>query len=171
MSLSPLTISGLLSTALGRPAREGARVVALHWLYELVAARATWSLEADAASIHDSTASNNNDEATRALHKTRVALRRLRATLKEHRVTLDLTIGTRDARSLQRLQEATGAIRDRDVFRLWLEAQKVSGTGAREVEALRSLLHPATGPSRINLPDNFHASRSRMLISLEKPHR
>ena len=123
MSLSPLAISGLLSTALGRPAREGARVVALHWLYELVAARSTWSIQAHASTGADSTTADD-DDAARALHKTRVALRRLRATLKEHRVALDLTIGTRDARSLQRLQEATGAIRDRDVFRLWLEAQR-----------------------------------------------
>ena len=72
-----------------------------------------------------------------------------------------------DAAILQPLHPAL----QRRIFRLWLEAQKVSGTGAREVEALRSLLHPATGPSRINLPDNFHASRSRMLISLEKPRR
>lgn len=186
MSLSPLTISGLLSTALGRPAREGARVVALHWLYELVAARATWSLEADAASIHDSTASNNNDEATRALHKTRVALRRLRATLKEHRVTLDLTIGTRDARSLQRLQEATGAIRDRDVFRLWLEAQDGDGTHAspsvvaeiasmmkhlNAVDALLRRKHVARIQRECTRFDTHAMRMARRLANYRSPHR
>ncbi|MEQ1693889.1 MAG: hypothetical protein ABMA00_21550, partial [Gemmatimonas sp.] len=41
-SMTSTELAPLLATALTRSAHEGARIVALHWLHELVVARDQW---------------------------------------------------------------------------------------------------------------------------------
>ena len=72
------------------------------------------------------------------LHDARVALRRLRATLREHRVTLALDEGPRIRRALRRLSRATNDVRDLDVHRAWLEAEcgSLSDAARREADVM-----------------------------------
>ncbi len=142
-----LAIAPLLATALSRSAHEGARIVALHWLHELVVARAAWHAALE-ISTHDADPSAARRDAADALHRARVALRRLRATLREHRLALDLDEGTRIRRALRRLNQATNALRDRDVQCAWLEAERdaLPESARREAEWLRDhLAGDATG--------------------------
>ena len=100
----------LLPQALGAPAEEGARIIALHWFYALCDARggmlARAEMPAGAVPAGEGPVS---DEAA-DLHRARVALRRLRATLKEHRDLID--IGKRLPRALRDLNAATNSARD-----------------------------------------------------------
>ncbi len=59
-----------------------------------------------------------------ALHDFRVALRRLRSTLRAWRPQLRKSISKRDRRALRELQTATGAGRDAEVALAWLEGQR-----------------------------------------------
>ena len=117
----------LLPGALTRPAQEGARLLALHWLHQLVDARQAWQTLPQTVTSDESDPAHH--EATRkaaaadVLHKARVALRRLRATLREHDSVLDGTIDRRLARALRALGQATNDVRDSDVQRAWLEAE------------------------------------------------
>lgn len=129
----------LLTSALSRSAHEGARIVALHWLHELVIARQAWSDAVD-SSAHSVDPSSSRRAATTALHKARVALRRLRATLREHRLTLDLDEGDRAQRAFRRLGKSTNALRDSDVQREWLDAERDALTDGARREADAMLL-------------------------------
>lgn len=108
-------VRALLPDALRRPAAEGARLVALHYLHHLVDARAGDSME--------------------SLHQVRVALRRLRATLRDHAAVLDGVADRRVHRALRTLARATGARRDSDVQRAWLAAEAATFSEAAQREA------------------------------------
>ena len=123
-SLSGDQVAQLLPSALSRPAAEGARIVTLHWLLQLQDARGVWArallADVDASgSTHDERRRNAID----ALHRARVALRRLRASCKEHRELLKGSKVARSLDSLSRLQRATNAARDADVQHDWLAAE------------------------------------------------
>ncbi|MBL0170235.1 MAG: CHAD domain-containing protein [Gemmatimonadaceae bacterium] len=123
MPMTADEIAPLLATALSRSSHEGARIVALHWLHSLTAARAQWQLATmEAEAMGDGTTPHQGS--IDALHQARVALRRLRATLHEHRDTPELREGGRIRRSLRRLGAATGAPRDHDVQRDWLVTER-----------------------------------------------
>jgi len=110
LTAPPSRIAELAPLALTLSAAEGARVVSLHWLYELMAARIAWA----------ESAGSQGEEAP-ALHRARVALRRLRLTLREHHHLLDLKHLAGYQSALRRLNAASNASRDRDVRTAWLE--------------------------------------------------
>ncbi len=148
----------LLSEALRRPAQEGARLMALHWLHQLAAARATWH------SLHEAQdrpgrgrALDRADGSGEVLHKARVALRRLRATVRENERVLDGAIDKRLARALRVLGDATNAVRDADVQRAWLETEEERlPEGARgEAQRLREWLDARTSHSIKAVTDAF----------------
>ncbi len=125
--LSAEAVRRLLREALGRPAQEGARLLALHWLYQLIDARQAWQTLPPRA-VGDEGDPATHEIAFKAvaadtLHKARVALRRLRATLKEHASILDDVANRRARRALRVLSQATNELRDSDVQRAWLEAE------------------------------------------------
>ncbi|MEO7520385.1 MAG: CHAD domain-containing protein [Gemmatimonas sp.] len=126
----------LMPSVLHVSAEEGARIIALHWLNGLADSRDRM-LEANRAPRRDSTPGSDtpgSDDATH-LHKARVALRRLRAVLREHHDLVD--IGRRLPRALKRLNEATNNARDADVQRAWLRAEgEALGNSARKQAAL-----------------------------------
>lgn len=148
----------LLSEALRRPAQEGARLMALHWLHQLAAARATWQALQEAADGpgrgRDVERANASSE---ALHKARVALRRLRATVRENERVLDGAIDKKLARALSALSQATNAVRDADVQRAWLETEEARlPEGARgEAQRLREWLVGRTSHSTAAVNDAF----------------
>ncbi len=125
--LSAADVSRLLPGALVQPAQEGARLLALHWLHQLADARRDWQTLPRTVMGDEGDPANHEAalkaSATTVLHKGRVALRRLRATLREHDSVLDGTIDRRTARALRALGQATNAVRDSDVQRAWLEAE------------------------------------------------
>lgn len=122
----------LIASALERPAEEGARIVALQWLVRLVQARAAWArLE------HHGATADEQAQTADALHDARVALRRLRATLREHRTLLASSLRARDARVLRALHRGTGKTRDRDVHTAWLHDHRSEMPKAVRAEADR----------------------------------
>lgn len=147
-------IAALLASALVRPAPEGARIVALHWLHGLLAARADWAAppdpdadaEGDSEADAEADAEAENARRAKALHKARVNLRRLRATLREHRTRLGLDVGHRARRALRRLGAETNETRDRDVQRAWLVAHRDTTLSAAsdEVDQLLQWLQRGT---------------------------
>lgn len=142
--IPPSELEPLLAGTLARSAHEGARIVALHWLHELLVAREGWgaALAATGGAVDlDQSARESVD----ALHRARVALRRLRATLREHRVSLDLDEGRSMRRALRRLNAATNAVRDRDVHREWLESERESLSSDARAEADALLAELARG--------------------------
>lgn len=124
---------------LTRPAAEGARIVALHWLVQCVRASGAWSLAATGGADSDNPAA----EQARALRRVRVALRRLRATLRDHRVVLASSLLPHDARALRRAYRGTGRVRERDVLRSWLKHHhdEMPDSARHEAERLRGWLH------------------------------
>lgn len=130
-------VRALLANALQRPAQEGARLMALHWLHQLAAARASWRalLDAEDEARTLGTAASSQSSATDLLHRARVALRRLRASLRENDGVLDGAVDRRMARSLRRLGRATNAVRDTDVQRAWLAAEQEQLPEDARVEA------------------------------------
>lgn len=64
---------------------------------------------------------------------------------------------TLDTRSLGALPLAL----QRRIILLWLKAQRFPGTGFDEVEAVRRMLNPGSGPARVNLPGNRFVRRTR----------
>jgi len=135
--LTATDLRGLLPDALRRPAQEGARLVALHWLQQLTDARAQWLL-ADTA---DPAGTDVAAEAE-TLHRARVSLRRLRAVLREHESALDGAVDQRTLRSLRALGQATNEVRDADVQRSWLDAEmeQLPVVAREEAMRLRSIL-------------------------------
>lgn len=151
-ALSANDLQRLLGDALALPAPEGARVLALWWLHQLQTARAQWKQlleQASTASSEDSSAEDAANAQTTVLHKARVALRRLRATLRENARVLDGVAGRRVLRDLRRLGRATNAARDADVQREWLEAhgEVLDGPARLEAQALIAWLANAPRPS------------------------
>lgn len=116
----------LLGDSLRRPAQEGARLMALHWLHQLAAAREAWQRWRESAGSGADGQGGTDDRGVEILHKARVALRRLRATLRENDRVLDGAVDRRLARALRALGQATNAARDADVQRGWLEAEQAS---------------------------------------------
>ncbi|MBY0491273.1 MAG: CHAD domain-containing protein [Gemmatimonadaceae bacterium] len=169
----------LLPDACQRPAPEGARLVARHYLQQLLEARAGW-----AASLTPVADGPNGDPATvdrtALLHAARVALRRLRATLREHERVLDGVADRRTLRALRALSRATSAQRDRDVQLAWLDAQGDALTPAARVEArtLRTRLARAVGPNGQRVEAAFARSLDPIVDTLlarldryDLPHR
>ncbi len=152
--LSGEQVARLLPSALSRPAAEGARIVTLHWLLQLQHARGDWAraLLADV----DATGSSHDErrrDAVDALHRARVALRRLRASCKEHRELLKGSKLTRSLDSLSRLQRATNAARDADVQHDWLTA---------EAEGLPADARPQSVVMRARLSDGSEGRQHRV---------
>jgi len=151
-ALTANDLQRLLGDALTLPAPEGARVLALWWLHQLETARAQWKQVLEQASRTPSDAAGSEDRAldpTVVLHKARVALRRLRATLRENARVLDGVAGRRVLRDLRRLGRATNAARDTDVQREWLEAhgELLDAPARLEAEAMIAWLASAPRPS------------------------
>lgn len=143
VDLSRVELSELLGRALLQPAAEGARVVALHWLHALRTARAAMREAVQCDSTDASSESKRRAPADPAgLHKARVALRRLRATLRTHRDLID--IGRRLPRTLRTLHRATNTARDADVQRAWLAAEYETLDQPAREEGAR-LLHKLSG--------------------------
>ncbi len=115
----------LLPKVLDLPAEEGAHVVALHWFHQLSEQRNLWKQIAEASESEADTSSNaaRLSESRSCLHKTRVALRRLRAIGKEHKLELDGVFTTRVQNALRSLHRATSMLRDTDVQLEWLDAE------------------------------------------------
>ena len=139
---TPGDVDRLLPQALSVPAEEGARIIALHWFYALASARAR--MLGPTRALAPGSFSQGFDGAvpddTADLHRARVALRRLRATLREHRGLID--IGKRLPRALRELNAATNAARDGDVQRTWLLAEGDAlgkEAGAQAVKLLTKL--------------------------------
>ena len=99
---------------LDHPASEGARAVAL-------------ALLADASDAAARTGDASDEE---ALHDFRVAVRRLRSTLRAWRPVLGKSLRERDVRRLRRVARATNEARDVEVLRAWLA--EVGGRLAEE---------------------------------------
>ena len=128
--LTATELRRLLPGALRRPAQEGARLVALHWLAQLGEARARWpqtlspqAMEPGSTALRTGAPDAGYGTAAETLHRARVALRRLRAVLREHESALDGVIDRRTVRALRALGQATNAVRDADVQRSWLDAE------------------------------------------------
>ncbi len=136
-SVTAADLVPLLASALTRSSHEGARIVALHWLQQLEMAREQWRAALDESAVTADPADKRRG-AVETLHRARVALRRLRATLREHGQTLALDEGARIGRALRRLNQITGPVRDRDVHREWLNAERdgLSEAARREAVAL-----------------------------------
>lgn len=141
-----------LGEALRLPAQEGARLMALHWLHQLAAARVAWAelprLRPDTDSPEQGRAGSEEAAGT-LLHQARVALRRLRATARENDRVLDGALDRRLARALRALGRATSARRDADVQRAWLETEeeRLPAHARAEARQLRQWLddrHPAS---------------------------
>lgn len=140
-------IRRLLPESLRRPAQEGARLMALFWLHQLSAARDTWRTLAASPSDALTVAAGDpfvervapNDHAPQVaadtLHRARVALRRLRATVRECDRVLDDAVDRRALRALRAVGQATNAQRDTDVQRAWLEAERDALPDAARMEA------------------------------------
>lgn len=170
-------VRDLLADALRRPAQEGARIMALHWLHQLQAARDNWrvlsSASGDDASPERASASAS---AADTLHKARVALRRLRATNRENDRVLDGVVDRRIARALRELGQATNAVRDNDVQRAWLEAEEERlPAGAREeARKLRGRLESGTPQSFDSVErafaDHFDTIEERLFARLGTYH-
>ncbi len=100
-----------------RNAEEGARVVAL-------------ALVAECDRAAGRLASGEDDE---ALHDFRVALRRLRTTLRAFRPWLEGSVRPRMEKRLRKLARATNAARDAEVQLAWLSAQRHAFAGRQQV--------------------------------------
>jgi CHAD domain-containing protein/CYTH domain-containing protein len=89
-------------------APRAARWLALHFLDEADAARVRLDDPDDAEALHDF----------------RVAIRRLRSTLRAYADHVDESIGGRDRRRLRKLAHATGDSRDGEVLIEWVESRR-----------------------------------------------
>ena len=97
----------MTSGLLARQPEEGARLIALFYLDQAVAARDRLKDEADAEALHDF----------------RVALRRLRSCLRAYRDLLQGSVPRKLAKRLKRLAGATGPGRDAEVQLEWLRGR------------------------------------------------
>lgn len=180
--LPPSALQTLLGDALALPAPEGARVLALWWLHQLMTTRGQWRrvLEQSAdASSKDAAPDDSAVDQADVLHKARVALRRLRATLRENARVLDGVASKRMLRDLRRLGRATNAARDADVQREWLEANsELLDAAAREqAQQLIAWLRDAPRPSMRKVDKAFarlldaHADELRRRLMTYKTQR
>ena len=94
------------------PAPAGARLLARHRLAEARAAARRLDHEDDDDALHDF----------------RVALRRLRSTMRSYRALLADTVAGKRRRQLRDLADATGAARDAEVHLAWLRATRAKVT-------------------------------------------
>jgi adenylate cyclase len=147
LTLSPSdSLDAMLRDVLQRPAAEGARILALRWLTRLEHTRERWHDAVSPPPQRESSAeysvrAASSEDATSALHKVRVNLRRLRATLGEYSALLSEGPNKRDLKHLSALNRATSAARDADVQCEWLDAE--AGTlpdDARQEAALLRVL-------------------------------
>lgn len=158
-----------MRTALTRPAREGARIVALHWLMQLLDARAAW-----ATAMAGELSKDRRAEAEAQLHRARVAVRRLRSTLREYSEALDLSVGKRTTKALAKFGRATNRVRDRDVHVAWLRAALESGSTStlpgearEEGEALLAAFSARRSGGRRRIARAFerHVDRARSRLT------
>jgi CYTH domain-containing protein/CHAD domain-containing protein len=164
----------LLPSALQRPAPEGARLVARQYLQQLLDARAAWRASLTTTPDHSA------PDRTAVLHAARVALRRLRATLREHDRVLAGVADRRILRALRSLSRATGGQRDRDVQIAWLDAQTdaLAPDARAEAHALRTRLARAVTPDGTRIEAAFARALDPIVETLlarldryELPHR
>jgi CHAD domain-containing protein/CYTH domain-containing protein len=99
-------VSAALLPELAAP--RAARWLALRFLAEAQAARARLDDPADAEALHDF----------------RVAVRRLRSTVRAYAEHLEDGVGRKDRRRLRKLARATGAARDGEVMIGWMDARR-----------------------------------------------
>jgi CHAD domain-containing protein len=118
-----LTPGGPPEDLLRRPAGEVARLLARRDLDHWVKARARLDRKEDPEALHDF----------------RVALRRLRSTLRAFRPQLEGLVSRRTWRRLRRLADATGESRNLEVERAWVESQ-LEGLTPGEQAGARQLL-------------------------------
>ncbi len=145
----PLTaqiVRRLLEGVLRRPADEGVRIVTLHWLFTLQRARGQWAH----ATLLDGREpgvmlDSGHRDAVAALHHARVALRRMRASCKEHRGLLSRSRVGRMLEATSRLQRATNAARDADVQVEWLDAETDGLPSESRLQALELRARLADG--------------------------
>ncbi len=114
------------TSLLSREAHDAARALALDWLGRI----STASLRVRA---------EPND--VEGVHATRVAITRLRATLRVYRGSLGKGLGRRGARELRQLNRALGRVRDLDVQLEWLAAHQSAFTDAMRPGADWLLAH------------------------------
>lgn len=112
---------GAALLALAAP--RSARFLALRFLDEAQAARVRLDDPEDAEALHDF----------------RVAIRRLRSTVRAYAAHLEGGVGSKDRRRLRRLAHATGFARDGEVMIAWIEARR-GELSAGEVPGLDWLL-------------------------------
>lgn len=110
------TASTVRSPALDVSADEGVRRAALTWLGSAAEARARLERSTSSESVSEA------DDAE-ALHDFRVALRKLRSTLRTFRDLLEESVGKKLERRLKRLATATGGGRDAEVEIAWVREQ------------------------------------------------
>lgn len=110
---------------LAREAHDGVRALALNWIDRLSAAN-TLLIE--------------QPEDAEALHQARVAITRLRATLRIYRGALAPGLGKQAKRELRALNRALGRVRDLDVRLHWLREQN-EGLSALAREGSALLVH------------------------------
>ncbi len=152
-------VNRLLPGVLLRPAVEGARIVTLHWLLQLQQARGEWSHALQDGELLSSAPEDRHREAVAALHRARVALRRLRASCKEHRDLLQGSHVRRALRSLDRLQRATNVARDADVQHDWLEA---------ESDSLPAEAREQANGARARLSEGVDVRRRRVSVAMRR---
>ncbi len=99
------------TSLLAREARDGVRALALDWINRLSAANARLQ---------------DQPEDPEALHQARVAITRLRATLRIYQESLAPGLGKRAKQELRALNRSLGRVRDLDVRMEWLRTQESS---------------------------------------------
>ena len=110
-------MTNLPADLLGRPAAQSVRVIALGYLE-------------DATSAFERT---GNPEDTLALHDFRVALRRLRTTLRAYRPLLEDSVHGKPHKRLGEIAEATNRVREAEVALEWLRPLATGMTPAQRV--------------------------------------
>jgi CHAD domain-containing protein len=116
-------VTNLPADLLGRPAAQSVRLIALGYLE-------------DATSAFERT--GNADDAT-ALHDFRVALRRLRTTLRAYRALLEDSVRGKPHKVLGEIAEGTNRVREAEVALEWLRPLTTGMTPGERV-ALRWLI-------------------------------
>ena len=113
---------------------------------------------------------------TEALHDFRVAIRRLRSTLRAWREVLEGSVKKRHRRALKELQNATGAGRDAEVAIEWLETLRpdVNAMHRRGLEWMVDRLgtrhRGAMAHACEGVREAFHAIEGELLDSVETMH-
>lgn len=135
---------------LGRPAAQSVRLIALDYLDE--AGRALERLK--------------DPEDKEALHDFRVALRRLRTTVRAYRPQLEGSVPRRLRRKLRDVAEATNSARDAEVALMWLRPLEAE-VSKREHAGLRWLIERIERGHGRDLPHALADAR-RSFIGVER---